>query len=481
MTAESKLTRLFIHFFIVVLLAVMPVAVANAQARKPRQPAKPAPVKKPEAPPAETPAPAPETGQGTLPAGENTIEFFTSNGLKVIFRQVQGNEVVAAQVYFRGGSRNINEKNAGIESLLWDVAQESTKNFSKGVIDRETARMGTIIDSGGGYDYSVMAMQCVRQHFDRSWQLLTDMILNPLLDDKEIALERDRMVNALRQEADDPDNAVTSLGDRLMYKAHPYMNRPFGTIETVGKLTAADLRAHHAAQLQTSRMLVVVVGSVPVDDVRRKMETAFGKLPKGEYKPEPAPAFEAAGRPDVQIVNRTVPTQYVRGVFAAPALGHPDYPAMMVMASILSNQFFEEVRVKRNLSYAPSAELNSTSANTGFIYVTTPQPNEAMRVMFAEIDRVQQMRIRDEALQNTITGFLTQYYQKLETNSAQAARLGEYELTGGGWRRALTWIDDVRRVTPADLNRVANTYLKNFHFALLGDQRTFDRNLFLSR
>ncbi len=434
-----------------------------------------------------SPKPAPATEQKTETAApassatDSTVDFTTSNGLKTIHRSVQGNEVVAVQIYFRGGSRNITAKNAGIETLMWEVAQLGTRNFTKGQINRELARMGTIVNSGGGYDYSVIAMQCVQKNFDRSWQLLTDIMLNPLFDEKEVALERDRIVNGLRQEADDPDSYVSTLSDRLMYAAHPYINRPYGTVESVGRLTAAELKAYHAEQLLASRILAVVVGNVPLADIKRRVEASFGKLPRGEYKPAPLPAFERANQPDFQLSERAVQTKYVRGVFAAPSLNHPDYPAMMVCMDILGSQFFDEVRVKRNLSYAPNAEINSTGANTGFIYVTTPQPNEAIKVMFTEIERVQQARFREKGLADIVNSFLTKYYQKLETNSSQAARLGEYELLGGGYRRALTWIDDVRKVTSDDLQRVSNTYLKNFHFAVIGEASAFDRELFLSK
>ncbi len=72
---------------------------------------------------AQTPVPA--TKPAAVPSAVSAIDttdFTTPNGLKVIHRRVTGNEVVATRVYFRGGSRNINEKNAGIETLLWEVA-----------------------------------------------------------------------------------------------------------------------------------------------------------------------------------------------------------------------------------------------------------------------------------------------------------------------------------------------------------------------
>ncbi|MGH9835792.1 MAG: M16 family metallopeptidase [Blastocatellia bacterium] len=414
-------------------------------------------------------------------ATDSTTDFGAANGLKTIHRQVAGNEVVAVQVYFRGGSRNISEKNAGIESLLFEVASQGTKNFNKGQINRELARMGTIVDAVGGYDFSVMAMRCVRPNFDRSWQLFADMILNPSFDEKEVALVKDQMINALRQQNDSPELSVALLSNKLLYASHPYVNPPDGTVESVRALTTADLKAHHAKLLQTSRMLVVVVGGVALDDVKRKVEVSFGKLARGDYKPDAPPVFAKAATSEFQVVERPVATNYVRGTFAAPPLDSPDYPAFSIAINILQQLFFQEVRVKRNLTYGADATLLSNGANSAYISVTTPKPNEALSVMFDQIDFLNRQVIREEGLKAIISGFLTNYYTKLETNDAQAAKLAEYELLGGGWRRLQTWIEEVNRVKPEDVNTVSKKYLKNFHFAAIGSARQFDRDLFMSR
>jgi zinc protease len=419
------------------------------------------------------------TAQST--AADSTSDFITSNGLRVIHRRVQGNEVVAVQIYFRGGSRNINEKNAGIESLLFEVAQQGTKSFSKSQLNRELARMGTVVDAAGSYDYSVVAMKCVRQNFDRSWQLLSDVVLNPLFDEREVALVKDQIVNGLRQENDIPETQVARISTNLLYKSHPYINSPDGTIESVRSLTAADLKTHHSKLLQTSRMTVVVVGNLTLDEIKQKVEASFGKLTKGDYEPAEPPLFANAANSEFQIVERVVATNYIRGTFAAPPLNHPDYPAFYVAVNILGQLFFQEVRVKRNLTYTADATLLSNGANSGFVVVTTPKPNETIRVMFDQIDFLQRNVLREEGLRSLIGGMLTSYYSKLETNDAQAGRLAEYEVLGGGWRRLQTWIDDLSKVKPEDVQRVSNAYLKNFHFAAIGNPSQFDRDLFMSR
>src|SRR5262249_43867904 len=280
---------------------------------------------------------------------------------------------------------------------------------------------------------------------------------------------------------DNPENSVSLLCDKLLYASHPYFNSPIGTVESVRSLTAADVKAHHAKLLQTSRMLVVVVGAVSPDEVKSKVEASFGKLPRGDYKPEAPPSFAKASTTDFQIVERSVATNYIRGAFAAPPLESPDYAPFSIAINILQQLFFQEVRVKRNLTYGADATLLSNGANSAFISVTTQKPNEALRVMFDQIDFMQRQIIREEGLKAIISGFLTNYYTKLETNSAQANKLAEYELLGGGWRRDQTWIDEVDKVTPEDVNRVSKKYLKNFHFVVMGDKRQFDRELFISR
>jgi zinc protease len=307
------------------------------------------------------------------------------------------------------------------------------------------------------------------------------MVLNPLFEEKEVTLTRDQIVNGLRQQNDVPESQVALLSSNMLYTSHPYINSPDGTVESVSALTAADLKAHHAKLLSTSRMLVVVVGNVTLDEMKAKVESVFGRLPRGDYQAALLPKFERAANPEFQIVEKGVATNYIRGTFAAPPLDHEDYPSFYVAVNILGQLFFQEVRVKRNLTYTADATLLTNGANSGFLVVTTAKPNETISVMFDQIDFLKRNILREEGLRVLISGMLTSYFSKLETNDAQAAKLAEYEILGGGWRRLQTWLDEVNKVTPESVQRVSKTYLKNFHFAAVGEAKQFNRDLFLSR
>ena len=151
---------------------------------------------------------------------------------------------------------------------------------------------------------------------------------------------------------------------------------------------------------------------------------------------------------------------------------------MRVASAILRDRVFEEVRIKRNLSYAPDAFLRSQGANVGGIYVTAVDANQAVQLMLAEIARLQNNPIDNDDVKAIVAQSLTNYYLGQETNAAQAGELAQYELIGGGWRDSVVFIERLRAVTPADVQRVAQKYMRNIRFVVLGDPKSIDKNVF---
>jgi zinc protease len=165
-------------------------------------------------------------------------------------------------------------------------------------------------------------------------------------------------------------------------------------------------------------------------------------------------------------------------VFAAPSITSPDIYPMRVAISILRERLFTEVRVKRSLSYAPDSFLGSQSANTGGIYFTAVDANQTVTVMLNEIARLQTELTSPDDIKAAAQQFLTTYYMDQQTNAAQAGELAEYELIGGGWRNAAAFLDRLRAVTPDDVRRVANTYMRNMQFVALGNPQSIDKSVF---
>lgn len=408
------------------------------------------------------------------------VTEFDVNGLKVLIKQRPGSLTVAGGLFLRGGSRNITAENAGIESLMLDVATEASANFPRERMRTELARMGTVIGASENYDYSVLSVTSTRFNFDRSWQIFVDVALRPALTKEDFELVKSRKVAGLRDDTDDPDSYLQRLQERVAYAGHPYLNRPEGTAESVSRLTLEDVRRYYQQMMQTSRLLLVLVGDLDVADLRQRVTAAFGKLPRGNYRPEPMPQLSFT-TPSVEVIQRGLPTNYIQGLFTAPPLTAADIYPMSVASNLLRDRVFEEVRVKRNLSYAPNAFLSSQGANVGGIYVTAVDANQAVSVMLDQIKRLQTKPATEEDITGVVSQFLTSYYLGQETNAAQAANLAEYELIGGGWRNSFEMLSRLSSVTPEEVQRVAQKYMRNIRFVVLGDPKSIDMNVFTNQ
>ncbi|HVF51647.1 MAG TPA: pitrilysin family protein [Pyrinomonadaceae bacterium] len=405
------------------------------------------------------------------------VTEFEVNGLKVLVKRRANSQTVVTGLFLRGGARNVTAENAGIEALMLDAASEASVGYPRERMRRELSRMGTGISYGVNYDYSAFTMASTRVNFERSWDIFTDVVLRPSFAREDVERVRNRLVVSLSDDTDVPDSYLQVLQARIAYAGHPYLNDPHGTAEAVGRLTVEDVRRYHQQLMQTSRLLLVVVGDLDPQALRQRIAATFGKLPRGDYRPAPLPQF-TFNATTVDVTPRQLPTNYVQGVFAAPTLTAADIYPMRIASTILQNRVLVEVRYKRNLSYAPDAFLWSQGANLGGIYVTAVDANQAVRLMLEEINKLQREPISQADIQSTVQHFLTKYYLSQETNAAQAGELAQYELIGGGWRNSLNFIDSLRAVTPADVQRVAKTYMRNIRFVIIGDPKSVDKNIF---
>lgn len=427
-------------------------------------------------------------GQATVATPQQTLQSvvakqaalvteFDVNGLKVIVKRREGSPTVAAGLFIRGGARNITAQNAGIEALMLAAATEASANFPRAKMRDELSRMGTLIGYGVNYDYSALTLGSTRPNFQRSWELFTDVALRPTFAKADVDLVQSRIVTSLRDDTVDPDSYLQRLQEGMAYAGHPYLNRPQGTSESVSRLTLEDLRRHHQQVMVTSKLLLVLVGDLDAAQLKTAIGGTFGKLPRGDYRSELAPQL-SFDKPAVVVTERGLPTNYVQGVFTAPPLTSPDIYPMRVATSMLRDRVFEEVRVRRNLSYAPNAFLGSQGANLGGIYVTAVDANQAVRVMLAEITRLQREPLTPDDITAIIAQYLTSYYMGQETNAAQAGELAQHELIGGGWRSSVQVMERLNAVTPEDVQRVAQKYMRNIRFVVLGDPQSIDEKEF---
>jgi zinc protease len=404
-------------------------------------------------------------------------EEFTVNGLNIILKSNSANEIISAQLYVRGGALNLTEETQGIESLLFASAVRGTQKYPRDVINGIFDRTAAGVSSNAGRDYSVVTLRCLTSDFNELWDVFADVVMHPALVAQDVDVVRQNLLLQLKQQKDNPDAYLNDLAIQAFYAGHPYRLNPAGTEASLAAISIDQMKAYLADHLQTSRLLLVVVGNVSKGDLEKKVTATFGALPKGSYAPQRPGSSPHAG-PTLKVVERDMPTNYITGLFTAPAPEDPDYFPMAVTMNILGTRVWEEVRTKRNLSYAPGAGLNNQFSNYGSLYVTAVKPDTTIKVMLAEVKKLQTEPVTASDLRDRITLFLTGYYRRNETNAAQAQFLAWNELSGLGWKAGDNYIATIRKVTAQDVMRVANKYIHNIQFVILGNPKLVDEKTF---
>ena len=407
------------------------------------------------------------------------VSEFDVNGLKVIVKRRPNMATVSGGLFVRGGARNLTAE-LPESKILRSKPRPKAVKYPREVLRRETSSTGGGIGAGSNNDFSVLSLASTRRDFDKLWDVFTDVALNPTFASQDVERVRARILTGLREQETSNDSFLNVLQDRIIYANHPYANDVNGTLETIAAFKPADLKAYHKKMMKTSRLLLVIVGDVDANELQKKVAATLGKLPRGNYKEEAYPVIDFS-KPTVDITERALPTNYIKGIFNAPSLSSQDYYAMRVAMAVLQSRVYSEIRLKRQLSYAPNAELDTNGANTANIYVTTESANESVDVMLNEVEKMRTQLINEKAVSGIAGHFLTLYYMDQETNAAQARELGKYELIGGGWRNAFTFLDKVKEVTPQQVRAVSQKYMKNIRFIVIGDPASVNKDVFLRK
>lgn len=412
----------------------------------------------------------PATGERGL---NSDVTAFDVDGVPVLLKTVTSNEVVHIGLYLDGGSAGWTGQTAGAEHLaLVTMARGGAASTTRGAWNAALDRVGASVSAGSGYDFSSVQLSCIGDALDVVWPGFLAMLEDPGLRDGDIALHREQIVTSLRSEVDNPDAAAARAARELLWDGHTYANRPEGSEEALASFTVDDLRGALARVLTRERARIVIVG--PLDEAAARARAAdlvarLGSDPAWSGASVPPPPARASS---VRFVARPeLPTNYILGYFPAPSPDDPEYPTLRLALELYSDRLFEEVRSQRNLTYAVAAGMSARRASTGYLYVTATDPETTLDVMHATLRDLIENPIEEDVLRGTLAVWKTQWLMSQTLNEALASQLVTWELIGGGRLQADAFLSAMEAVTPADIARTLERWVRNVQFAVVGDDR----------
>jgi predicted Zn-dependent peptidase len=265
-------------------------------------------------------------------------------------------------VFARVGSRHEQSNNGGVTHLLEHLFFRGSRRF------RDSRRMNARVEAVGGNlnaatmrDLSTFFSPCHPSGVATVLTVLGDMLSRPRLPDIEI--EKRVIVEEMLDEVDDEgrDIDVENLSKRALYTKNPLSYKIAGTIESVKRLTLADVNAHFRRFYVSRNLAVVVAGPVEHKQMVSFSQQAFRYLPIGPRATEQTPRGAIGSK--LTFVHMPEPQIEFRYAFPAVSEFHEDGVALLMLRRMLddglSSTLPYEIVERRGLAYSIAATHDS--------------------------------------------------------------------------------------------------------------------------
>jgi len=394
------------------------------------------------------------------------------NGIRLIVKPNRTHPIVSLQVSFLAGVRFEEEAQNGINHFMAVMITKGTEKQTSFEIAKKVERMAGTLSGFSGYNSFGLTFTFLSQHFDEALNLMGEIIRHPSFDLEEMEKRRRSILASIKLQEDHLDQMVFKLFRKVLYEKHPYRMDKIGTLDSVQKITQKDLKDYYQRIAVPENMVLTIVGDVDEKQIIPAVEKEFGKLRRGNFTPPPIPQelpLQKTRR--LEVYKEKEQAHFVLG-FLGASVRNKDRFALEVLDAALSGmggRLFYELRDKESLAYA-LAFICDVNLDSGYICVymgTHPDKLErAIAGVLRELKKVKEEGLSGDEVERAKRYLIGNFEIGLQTNQAQANRISLDELYGLGFNHYEKYPEEIKKVSPEDVRRVAKEYLNLEAYAL---------------
>jgi len=392
-------------------------------------------------------------------------ETVLPNGLKIITKEVHAAPVVAFNVWYKVGSRNEQLGKTGLTHFLEHMQFKGTKTLKKGEIDRLIESNGGLQNAATWRDFTFYWETLPSEKLELAMRIEADRMVNSLIDPKEFKAEMTVARSELEGHENEPDRLIYYELYATAFKAHPYQWPTIGWRRDVETMTRDDLYRYYRTYYQPNNAALVIVGDFDTEKALALAKKYFGRIPRAPEPPK-VMALEPQQLGERTAVVRKAGVAYrVMMGYHTPAIGHPDIYALDVLEIVLSRGTSSRLyKALVDKGLATEAWAGATIGENPDLFMLGATARDEVKIedveaaLLAEVERVKAESITDEELQKALNQVEASFVYENDSVTDQAEQLGYFE-TIHSWRFLDRYLEKVRKVTKADVQRVARKYL----------------------
>jgi zinc protease len=400
-----------------------------------------------------------------IPAGVKLTTF--DNGLTLIVREDHSAPVVSAQAWCMAGSIHEGKwLGAGLSHVLEHMLFKGTTTRPGSRIDQEVQEAGGYMNAYTSFDRTVFHIDVPNTGATVALDILCDIMQNATLPPEEMAKEKQVILREMDMNVDDPGRRASRRLFETAYTRSPYRFTVIGYPDIFNELNPEDILAYYREKYAPNNLFYVVTGDVKQEDVVAQIRAAFAKSKARAQAPIVLPEEPQQTAPREIIEEAPIELGYFYYAWHIPELRHPDVPILDVLAVLLGNgrssRLYQAVRERKGLVNSVDAWTYSPGNPGLFGLSATVDADKfvaARQAMLAELEQMKAAPVSAGELSKAVKQFISATLSSRKTMQGQAQDLGGSWLAANDLNFSERYLATVKRVTPAELQRVAREYL----------------------
>src|SRR5689334_4654495 len=409
-------------------------------------------------------------GGASAQSADRVLAATLENGLRVLLQEDHRSPIVTFQMWYRVGSRNEARGATGIAHFLEHLMFKGTPAHGQGQFAR-------LVEQNGGQDNAFTSQDVTSYYVDIAADkigllidLESDRMHNLKLDAKDITSEREVVIEERRTRTeDDPGGFLGEEVSSIAFKNHPYGAPVIGWMDDIKRITPEEIRAFYKTYYMPNNAILVAVGDFKATDLLAKIRAKFGRIPKGP-PPPPVLAVEPPQNGERRvIVSKQAQLPIVYLGFHVPNQKSPDAFSLEMLSTILSegraSRLYKRLVYEQQLALEAGGDYNYFAHDPSlFWFWGTPMPGQTPETMekalLGEMEQLKKEPVTDEELQRAKNQVEAAFVFQEDSVHRRAGLLARFELIGG-YADKDRFVEGLRAVTAADIQRVARTYFSD--------------------
>jgi predicted Zn-dependent peptidase len=400
------------------------------------------------------------------------IEFTTlPNGVRIITEAMPHVRSVSVGIWIGTGSRRETTEQNGLSHFIEHMLFKGTTHRSAEDIARSVDSIGGNLDAFTAKELVCFNTKVLDEHLSLAWDVLADLVLNPLFRPEDIEKEKGVILEEIKMEADSPDYLVHEIFSSNFWKDHPLGKPILGTRETVRRFDSDMIRAYYSQVYAPSNLLVTAAGNLTHQRLVALVRDHFDSLPAGQpTPPDNAPVTHAR----IALRNKKSLEQ------VHVCLGVPSYPlphqerfACYVLNTLLgggmSSRLFQNIRERQGLAYAVFSELNpyrDTGCLSIYAGTSLESAPKVVESIVHEFRDLKERPVADDELRRAKDHLKGSLMLSLESTASRMTNLARQEMYFNRFFTLDELVQSIEAVTSVDVQRIAQTFFDPKQIAL---------------